>query len=457
MKRILLTHLLLFFTLISFAANDEVKVTVQYTKPCDDVLAVSTSGGVRQVFKMDENMQGSVTLTDFKAGYVRLQSGAYQRLLYLQPGHDLKINITPSDAYWYKAYSYEGASADINNYLLMSDSLVLSVAADYKLNAEDYINKLKNLTAQNITRLDGLPLDENFKKVERIRLKYLVHNGATRYLVQHFWDNPEKMTGVEIYSDVPEVKVYLETLLVDDPAYWDIDACRGVYTDVISALTRDQAMSEQFYDCMISRCKYVKEKFKSDRLKEELMQKFATIYTVRQEGADMKEIQVYYDEMVKNPEYRQELADQKQTFNMLRKGADFKIDDYMDIHGKMVNFNDLKGKYVYIDVWATWCGPCCQEIEPLKALEEKMHGKNIYFVSLSVDANKEAWIKKVKKDNMTGIQLYGGEGAQILKDYSINGIPRFILLDMDGKLIEANMTRPSDPLTLKTLSELEGI
>ncbi|MFR5659530.1 MAG: TlpA family protein disulfide reductase, partial [Butyricimonas faecihominis] len=130
---------------------------------------------------------------------------------------------------------------------------------------------------------------------------------------------------------------------------------------------------------------------------------------------------------------------------------------YMDIDGKMVALEDLRGKYVYIDVWATWCGPCKAELPYLKKLEEKFKGKNIYFVSISIDANKAAWVKMVQEDQLGGIQLYGGNKAQIAKDYAIRAIPRFILLDREGKVINKEMTRPSDSTTEETLNALEGI
>ena len=66
-------------------------------------------------------------------------------------------------------------------------------------------------------------------------------------------------------------------------------------------------------------------------------------------------------------------------------------------------------------------------------------------------------MKMVEKEQLGGIQLHGGADAQILKEFNIVGIPRFILLDREGKVIDKNMTRPSDPVTEKRLNELEGI
>ena len=87
----------------------------------------------------------------------------------------------------------------------------------------------------------------------------------------------------------------------------------------------------------------------------------------------------------------------------------------------------------------------------------RFKGKNIYFVSISIDASKAPWIKMVQEEKLGGIQLHGGSKAQIVKDYSIRAIPRFILLDKDGKIINSDMSRPSDADTESTLNGLEGI
>lgn len=71
---------------------------------------------------------------------------------------------------------------------------------------------------------------------------------------------------------------------------------------------------------------------------------------------------------------------------------------YLDINGKIVFLVDLKGKYIYIDVWVIWCGFCCGEFFVLKELEEKYVGKDIYFVSLLCDKNKKVWENMVIKD-----------------------------------------------------------
>lgn len=132
--------------------------------------------------------------------------------------------------------------------------------------------------------------------------------------------------------------------------------------------------------------------------------------------------------------------------------------DYVNFKGGKTKLEDLRGKYVYIDVWATWCGPCRAEIPHLKKIEEKYHNKKIEFVSISVDTKKdyEKWKKFVTEKELGGIQLFADSdwNSQFIKEYNINGIPRFILIDPQGKIVNANADRPSSPRLVEVLDGL---
>lgn len=123
--------------------------------------------------------------------------------------------------------------------------------------------------------------------------------------------------------------------------------------------------------------------------------------------------------------------------------------------GEPVRLSELKGKKVYVDVWATWCGPCIAEIPSLKKLEADLHEENIEFVSVSIDEekDKEKWKEFIEERELTGLQLMA-EGAwksDVAVDYNIKGIPRFMLIDQEGMIISANAPRPSDPKINETL------
>lgn len=120
-----------------------------------------------------------------------------------------------------------------------------------------------------------------------------------------------------------------------------------------------------------------------------------------------------------------------------------------------VPLSDLKGKRVYIDVWATWCGPCIREIPALKKLEAELHDENIEFVSISIDEakDKEKWLTFIEEKELTGLQLMAENDWQsdIATAYNIKGIPRFLLIDEAGKIISANAPRPSSPTIKEVL------
>lgn len=123
--------------------------------------------------------------------------------------------------------------------------------------------------------------------------------------------------------------------------------------------------------------------------------------------------------------------------------------EYENQKGGKTKLEDLRGKYVYIDVWATWCGPCRGEIPFLQKVEEKYVGKNIAFVSISVDVEKDhdKWKTFVDDKKLGGIQLIADKDwkSDFIKSYGINSIPRFILIDPNGVIVKGDALRPSDP------------
>jgi len=135
-----------------------------------------------------------------------------------------------------------------------------------------------------------------------------------------------------------------------------------------------------------------------------------------------------------------------------------KFVNYENYNGSTTSLEDLKGKYVYIDIWATWCGPCKAQIPFLKQVEKKYHSKNITFVSISTDKqkDKQKWKDMVKEKELGGVQLITDNDfdTSFISDYKIRGIPRFILLDPNGKIVTANAPRPSDKELIDLFSEL---
>lgn len=132
--------------------------------------------------------------------------------------------------------------------------------------------------------------------------------------------------------------------------------------------------------------------------------------------------------------------------------------NYLNFKGSKTKLESFKGKYVYIDIWATWCGPCMREIPFLQTLEEKYHDKNIAFVSISIDKQTDfkKWESVVKEKNLGGVQLFADNdwNSDFAKSFNVTSIPRFILIDPNGKVVKAVAERPSNPELIKVLDDL---
>jgi thiol-disulfide isomerase/thioredoxin len=126
------------------------------------------------------------------------------------------------------------------------------------------------------------------------------------------------------------------------------------------------------------------------------------------------------------------------------------------VEGKKVALSDFKGKVVVVDVWATWCGPCKKEIPSLQKLEDEMTGKDVVFMSFSIDEikDKNKWVKFVADHNLGGVQLIGDAGVKsgLCVEYKIYQIPRFMVFDKLGLIATIDAPRPSTP-ELKVLIE----
>lgn len=112
-----------------------------------------------------------------------------------------------------------------------------------------------------------------------------------------------------------------------------------------------------------------------------------------------------------------------------------------DVDGNPIALSSFKGKYVLIDFWASWCGPCRAENPNVVAAYKKFNKKGFEIFGVSLDENKEKWIDAIKKDNLTWKQVSDLKGwaNAAAKLYGVNSIPHSVLLDKEGKIIAKNL------------------
>lgn len=118
--------------------------------------------------------------------------------------------------------------------------------------------------------------------------------------------------------------------------------------------------------------------------------------------------------------------------------------------GEKVIFQDFvnqnKGKLIYIDFWASWCAPCIKEMPSSHRLQEAYKDKNIVFLYLSIDSNKNKWEKANGKQNLThkkSFLVLNYPSANFFKELKIKTIPRYLLYNKKGELIHKDAPRPS--------------
>jgi peroxiredoxin len=108
-----------------------------------------------------------------------------------------------------------------------------------------------------------------------------------------------------------------------------------------------------------------------------------------------------------------------------------------DMNGKPVALSSFKGKYVLVDFWASWCGPCREENPAVVKAYRQYHTKGFAILGVSLDEKKDKWAEAVRKDRLEWMQVSDLKGWQnsAAELYGVKGIPMNYLLDKDGKII----------------------
>ncbi|GAE64814.1 Thiol-disulfide isomerase or thioredoxin [Chryseobacterium indologenes] len=159
---------------------------------------------------------------------------------------------------------------------------------------------------------------------------------------------------------------------------------------------------------------------------------------------------------VSNIDYKKALYSKLDEINRSQKGSVFPDIALLNDKGITQKLSKYKGKYVIIDFWATWCGPC-KQIRPIfeSRSYQYRHYDNIQFISISLDEEQSKWTNylKTKTSNIPQFWLINAE--QFMNKYKIQSIPRFIIVDPEGKIFNFNTPFPDEDNFVEILDKLK--
>lgn len=163
----------------------------------------------------------------------------------------------------------------------------------------------------------------------------------------------------------------------------------------------------------------------------------------------MENIRSLFEKNFPEGNLKKEIAALYESYFHLREGAEAPVFDLPDFKGNIHRLEDYRGKVLVIDVWATWCGGCIQKLpEFMKMQEAYKNRQDIEFITISIDEQRsfKTWKYTLPRLKLMGVTnlLAASENCSFDKDYNITGIPRYFLIDREGKIVSVYAPTPGE-------------
>ena len=395
----------------------------------------------------------SDTLNITNNGYYTLRIGRESTPLYLTKGNTVGVTINANE--FDETVKYTGSLAPENNYLagkfLLSET-GMPVDQMYSLDETAFMKEINQLNEKYLSNLNAIKnISEEFLAKEKKELEYAHINNIENFQEYHKYftkDNNFKVSDT-FYNSIKDFN------FSNMEAYNSSNAYKALlethFYRMANVVKEKEGKSEA-----LAYLEVVNKNVPDGNEKEELMSNYLR-YGMKADK-DLEEVYNLYKTTNPNSKNLASITTRYELLKNLTPGNISPTFTYENHKGGETSLEDLKGKLVYVDVWATWCGPCKREIPFLKQLDEDYKNKNIAMVSISIDEKKDydTWRKMVTEKELGGIQLIADNDwkSKFVTDYGIRGIPRFILIDTEGKIINSDAPRPSSSEIRKTLDSL---
>ncbi len=444
--------LIIFLVPLLFACEQEEEGT-RLTGTADNLesgfFILGGPGGSRDSVFIDENNSFSYEINELTEPtfYYFLVDNDFLRF---SIGPDMEVDVYFDKVNFKESINFAGDGSDINNYLADKNRDPNIATPDrevFMLEAEAFKQwSDANLKAQLdlFTSQNKTDEENQFWKTEEADILFGHAELMSNYPMYHkYYAETEDVVLPEGFDS------YKEGLDINNADYIKSTAFYSYVSGVVRELTTGKLEDNPEADLTLANLEVAKSAISNQKVLDNFM---VTFMKDKMQWSPMNELTASIDYLKANCQDTAMLND----FNMeyeswLKLSEGQPAIDFMgkDLEGNEVKLSDFKGKYVYVDVWATWCGPCKYEIPFLKQLEADYHDRNIVFLSYSIDDDKQAWLDFVPENELKGVQIIGEAGwqSEMAVNYKIRGVPTFMLFGADGKIISTKMTRPSDEET----------
>ncbi len=435
---------LIAFTSLIFSCKQEVE---KVTEMVVSGTIANANGDSISFERFDDKYKFSVDSLGKFMGTIEGESGyynmRYQRestACFMNQGDSLSVDF--DSKMFDETMKYGGSFAAANNYLAAKYLLQeeqgkkLNMKVLFSMPEDSFSFSMRDMEAEVLALLEGSDLPADFIDIEKSNLKYEVLSKMQNYesYHQYFVKDDSFKASDEFNKRFEEINYTNEADFNLIPEYRNM---------VLAHYTNDE----------LPECLAMLKEVESAAIKDEALKRLTNWMSPGTE--DLLENVNEMKALASTEELKMAVQDKYESMKMLTKGNESPGFKFKNTQDHAIDLADLKGKNVYIDVWATWCGPCKVEIPHLKKLEGDYHGKNIEFVSISVDVPKDEqkWKDMVADKELKGIQLISDNGwdTEFVDNYLIRGIPRFILLDAEGKIVSADAPRPSSDQDIREM------
>lgn len=441
---------LLFLTLYSCNSNNKEYAVLSITgSEREGNMLLSVNDSTYPVKLVDGKFIDTVRAVD---QYAYVIAGDYEIELFLEGGDNVSLQIDATKGI--NGFQFSGEGADKQQFLLSkqkeSEKNAAGMDAKFAKNATLFKKEMATFNTQLKDKLKAANLSEKFTEIETKSIDFNYYNTLLAYPSYHEFLTKEKMQQ-PISAFMP--KEFNQLNFDNEADYKLYKAYQSLVLNHYMNLFY-KAIEPAFPNFDGSTLNFIKD-IKIPSLKANLLDQISFFMSSGNE-----QLGSFYDALIaasSNEDFKRTITEKYNTLKNLSKGTKSPDFAYSQPNGDIVKSEDLKGKYVFISVWATWSEPWKTELSALEKIINESKNRNIAFVSISVDSpqDKEAWKTYVAQNKMSGIQLFADNSfnSYFMKRYVVDNLPRFILIDTEGKIISADAPKPSSELINSFLNE----